>query len=66
MSKCKTCGSCEHFLDGKDFDLCCELEHPGTIFGFLCYSTTPACKNYEELKAQIVPYDYFNETMNIK
>lgn len=66
MNKCKTCGTCQHFIGGGDFDLCCDLEKSGTIFGFLCYSSTPACEDYAEIETQTVPYDYFNETINIK
>lgn len=44
----KICGTCVHFLNGGDWDLCCELEHEGYPCGFLCYRHTQACENYEE------------------
>lgn len=44
----KVCGTCVHFLNGGDWDLCCDLEHEGYPCGFLCYRHTQACEMYEE------------------
>lgn len=43
-----TCESCNHFLGGGDWNLCCDLKHDGYPYGFLCYKYTPACDKYEK------------------
>lgn len=35
------CSSCKHFIDGGDWNLCCDLKYE------LCYRHTPACEQYE-------------------
>lgn len=49
------CGTCEHYIGGGDWNLCCTIKHPtpkeqekGTtfIFGHLCYEDTNACDMY--------------------
>lgn len=44
------CKTCKFFTGAGDWNLCCTKPHPddSTIFGFLCYETTPACNMYEE------------------
>ena len=46
----KYCGTCKHFIGGGDWDLCCDLPHPGYTYGFLCYEDTLACDDYEEMR----------------
>ena len=41
-----TCSSCNHFLGGGDWSLCCDLPHPEYPWGFLCYEDTPACQQW--------------------
>lgn len=36
-----TCADCKHFLNGGDFNLCCELTDK------LCYKDTPTCKDFD-------------------
>ncbi len=40
-SSWETCSSCEHYIGGGDWNLCCDLKYD------LCYKHTPACENYE-------------------
>lgn len=49
------CGTCEHYIGGGDWDLCCTIKHPTSkerekgatfIFGHLCYEDTNACDMY--------------------
>lgn len=49
----KYCATCKHFTGCGDWDLCCDLPHPESPFGFLCYGDTPACERYEERKPKI-------------
>jgi len=53
----KTCGTCNHFLGGSDFELCCDLPHPEYPCGFLCDKNTEACKSY-------TPVLYFEEWLD--
>ena len=46
MSKVNYCGSCEHFIGGGDWNLCCDLPHEDYPCGFLCYKDTVACDQY--------------------
>ena len=50
------CGTCEHYIGGGDWNLCCTIKHPTPkeqengmtfIFGHLCYKNTDACDMYE-------------------
>lgn len=34
------CGECRHFVDGGDFNLCCDIKYG------LCYKYTLACKDF--------------------
>lgn len=43
----ESCGDCEHFIGGGDWNLCCDLPHPDYPCGFLCYKYTPACEQYK-------------------
>ena len=43
----ETCVSCQHFIGGGDYNLCCALG------GWLCYRDTPACDKYEFSQASI-------------
>lgn len=47
----KTCKTCKNFIGGGDWNLCCKNPPKGKIgwCGFLCYETTEACENYEEV-----------------
>lgn len=38
----KTCGQCNHFIGGGDWNLCCDLKYD------LCYEDTEACDAFEE------------------
>lgn len=42
------CVFCKHFIGAGDWNLCCDLEHKGYLFGFLCYEDTEACDKFEE------------------
>lgn len=46
----KTCSECEYFIGGGDWNLCCSQKHENSnsIFGFLCYEDTEACKKFKE------------------
>ena len=53
----KFCGNCVHFIDGGDWSLCCDIEHPTDLekamgifsfLGYLCYEDTPACDMFKE------------------
>ena len=59
------CGTCEHFIGGGDWNLCCKVKHPTPkeqgkgmtfTFGHLCYKNTDACDMYERKEK-----DYVNE-----
>ena len=50
------CGTCEHFIGGGDWNLCCNIPHPTHkekkmglefYFGHLCYKNTESCDMYE-------------------
>lgn len=50
------CGTCEHYIGGGDWNLCCSIQHPTPkekengltfTFGHLCYEDTEACDMYE-------------------
>lgn len=41
------CGFCKHYIGGGDWNLCCDLEHEGYPFGFLCYADTDACERFD-------------------
>lgn len=47
----KTCSSCEKFLGGGDWGLCCKIK-----WG-LTYEDSPACKEYEVKKDERIPQD---------
>lgn len=51
------CGTCNHFIGGGDFGLCCDLPHPEYPCGFLCYKDSEACEAY-------TPIRYFNEWLD--
>ena len=44
----KKCGTCNHYLGGGDWNLCCDIKHKDYPCGFLCYKNTTACYKYEE------------------
>lgn len=53
-----TCKDCKYFIGGGDWNLCCSnppLSQAGWA-GFLCYSDTEACENFdeEELRDQLI------------
>ncbi|MBO4543566.1 MAG: hypothetical protein J5725_10350 [Bacteroidales bacterium] len=48
MKQERKCGNCEHYLGGGDWNLCCDLHHPGYPCGFLCYAYDDACDMWEE------------------
>ncbi len=50
LLKNKTCKTCQSFIGGGDWDLCCSNppESRRTWCGFLCYEDDPACENYKE------------------
>ena len=45
-----TCGCCENFLGGGDWNLCCKNPPKDKVgwCGFLCYEDTEACENFKE------------------
>lgn len=55
----KKCGTCNHYIGGGDWNLCCDIEHPDYLYGFLCYECTKACEKYEERKKKP---DFTNHT----
>ena len=58
----KHCYQCKHFLDGLDWNLCCDISHPtpkereeGKLFqfGHLCSKDTNACDAFEQIEESI-------------
>ena len=44
------CGTCQHYIGGGDWNLCCDLPHEDCPCGFLCYEDTEACKDYKSIQ----------------
>ena len=45
----KQCGSCNKFLGGGDWSLCCRIKHD------LVYEDSPACEEYGEVENETKP-----------
>jgi hypothetical protein len=46
----ETCGDCQKFLGGGDWNLCCSEKHENHPCGFLCYENSPACNKFKRFK----------------
>ena len=46
-----TCGSCENYIGGGDWNLCCKESHDPKKFplGHLCYENTPVCEKFKPI-----------------
>lgn len=56
----KTCGTCNHFMGGGDWNLCCDQMYD------LCYENTKACEKYElnnKMSEAIAEYVAKNQTV---
>lgn len=50
-----TCSECQHFLGCGDWNLCCDLPHPESTWGFLCYADTKACSKFQRRQIDTSP-----------
>ena len=54
LDKVLRCKDCKHFIGAGDWNLCCSNPPRSQVswLGFLCYSDTEACENFEESKEE--------------